>query len=159
MESLFQRADSDKNGKLALKEFSTAYAQFQAQAGGNAKLPSAEDLFKSADVNSDGFVSKQEFVDALQQLYGQAQDASGQGSSTGESLSAQQASAKAMLLSLQQGLGLEQYLGSSNSPGSSTLANEIPGPVLDPVMEVMAENMNASNTTVKRLLALQNDGS
>jgi hypothetical protein len=159
MEQLFKRADSDQDGKLTLKEFTSAYAQFQSQAGGSAKLPSAEDLFKAADADSDGIVSKQEFVDALQQLYGQAQDVSGQGSATGESLSAQQASAKAMLLSLQQGLGLEQYLGSSNSSGSSALADEIPGPVLSPTMQVMAENINASNTSVEALLGLPNDGS
>ena len=148
-----QRADSDQDGRMTRAEFGSAYAQFQSQAGGNAKLPSAEDLFKSADGNGDGSISKQEFVAALQQLYGQTTGTSTEGSSASQGLSSQQLSAEEMLLSLQQGLGLEQYLGTNGSTGT---ADDLSTPVLSPAMAVMAENVNASNPSTQGLLALQN---
>ncbi len=153
MEQLFNRADSDQDGRLTLTEFSAAYSRFRAQAGGGSGLPQAESLFKDADADSDGAISRQEFVDALQKLYGDTGAASAQGCGTAAGASASQATAEEMLLSLRQGLGLENYLGTGNSSGAGALASVVPGPVLSPAMQVMAENANASTASVEALLA------
>jgi EF hand domain-containing protein len=70
---LFEKADTNGDGKLSLEEFKTALEN--APKGKLKDKPEAIDkLFKKIDANGDGFITKEEmkkFVEKLQSRQGQ----------------------------------------------------------------------------------------